>query len=183
MLVKFLKHPATVIATVALFVALGGGAAAYASGLINGSQIKNHSIPAKKLTKSAIQSLRGQRGPAGANGTPGAKGAKGDTGAPGSALAYAHVTGGGGVDAANSKNIASGNVSEVSTGLYCISGLSFTPHNVVVTVDFFNGGGTPTFTATLGAAGGCPAGTQVTVGTEDGSPGTFAARAFYVLLN
>ena len=45
---KQLKHPATIIASVALFLALGGGAVAYASGLINGSQIKNHSIPAKK---------------------------------------------------------------------------------------------------------------------------------------
>ena len=59
---KYLKHPATIIAMVALFIALGGGAAAYASGLISGSKIKNHSIPATKLTKSAIKSLRGKRG-------------------------------------------------------------------------------------------------------------------------
>ena len=59
---KGLKHPATVIAALALFVALGGGAA-LASGLISGSQIKNHSIATKKLTKKAIASLHGQRGP------------------------------------------------------------------------------------------------------------------------
>jgi hypothetical protein len=59
---KTLKHPATVIAVVALFAAFGGGGIAYASGLISGSQIKNHSIPVKKLTASAIKSLRGQRG-------------------------------------------------------------------------------------------------------------------------
>jgi hypothetical protein len=72
--VKLLKHPATVIASVALFLALGGGAAAYASGLISGSQIRNHSIPAKKLTKRAIRSLhgkRGLRGPAGPTGPQG----------------------------------------------------------------------------------------------------------------
>lgn len=83
---RFLKHPATVIATVALFVAIGGGTAAYASGLINGSQIKNHSIAAKKLTKSAISSLRGQRGPAGPAGPAGPtgpQGPKGDTGSTG----------------------------------------------------------------------------------------------------
>ena len=89
---RFLKHPATVIATVALFVAIGGGTAAYASGLINGSQIKNHSIAAKKLTNSAIKSLRGHRGPTGPAGATGAQGAtgsqgiqgpKGDTGATG----------------------------------------------------------------------------------------------------
>lgn len=63
-----LRHPATIIAAVAVFVSLGGGAAAYASGLISGSQIKNHSIPERKLTRSAIASLRGARGPAGPGG-------------------------------------------------------------------------------------------------------------------
>jgi hypothetical protein len=66
-----LRHPATIIAAVALLVSLGGGAAAYASGLISGSQIKNHSIAARKLTRSAIASLsgrRGARGPAGPGG-------------------------------------------------------------------------------------------------------------------
>jgi hypothetical protein len=58
---KHLKHPATIVATLALFVALAGGA--YASGLINGSQIKNHSIAAKKLTSSAITTIRGQQAP------------------------------------------------------------------------------------------------------------------------
>ena len=80
---RFLKHPATVIATVALFVAIGGGTAAYASGLINGSQIKNHSIAAKKLTKSAIKSLHGKRGPAGPQGATGATGAAGAQGSQG----------------------------------------------------------------------------------------------------
>ncbi len=49
--------PAFVIALIALFVALGGGAAAYASGLISGSQIKNRSIAEKKLTKGAINGI------------------------------------------------------------------------------------------------------------------------------
>jgi hypothetical protein len=80
--VKGLKHPATVIAALALFVALGGGAA-LASGLISGSQLKNHSIPAKKLTKKAIASLHGQRGPRGATGATGAAGVTGATGAQG----------------------------------------------------------------------------------------------------
>jgi hypothetical protein len=83
---KHLKHPATIIAAVALFVAFGGGAAAYASGLINGSQITNHSISAKKMTKSAVKSLhglRGKRGPAGPAGATGATGATGAAGATG----------------------------------------------------------------------------------------------------
>jgi hypothetical protein len=61
---KGLKHPATAIATLALFVALGG-TVAVASGVISGSKIKNHSIAEKKLTKAAINGLHGQQGPAG----------------------------------------------------------------------------------------------------------------------
>lgn len=80
---KQLRHPATVIAAAALFFAVGGGALAYASGLIPGSRIKNHSIPAKKLTKSAIKSLHGLRGPAGAPGATGPPGPKGATGSTG----------------------------------------------------------------------------------------------------
>lgn len=79
---KYLKHPATVIAALALFVALGGGAA-WASGLISGSQIKNHSIAEKKLTRKAIHALRGQRGPRGKRGATGSTGATGAAGAPG----------------------------------------------------------------------------------------------------
>lgn len=80
---KQLKHPATIIAALALFVAFGGGAAAYAAGLISGSQIKNHSIPAKKLTKKAMKQLKGNRGPAGPTGATGATGATGPTGPTG----------------------------------------------------------------------------------------------------
>jgi hypothetical protein len=80
---KFLKHPATVIATVALVIAVGGGTAAYASGLIDGSQIKNHSIAAKKLTKSALKSLRGKRGRTGPTGAAGAQGPQGPPGPQG----------------------------------------------------------------------------------------------------
>lgn len=82
---KPLKHPATIIAAIALFVALGGGAA-WASGLISGSQIKNHSIATKKLSKKAIKQLKGNRGPKGATGpagAPGAAGAPGVAGPPG----------------------------------------------------------------------------------------------------
>jgi hypothetical protein len=76
-----LRHPATIVAALALFVALSSGA--YATGLISGLQIKNHSIPATKLTASAIASLRGQRGPAGTTGPKGAQGVKGDQGPKG----------------------------------------------------------------------------------------------------
>jgi hypothetical protein len=68
---------------VALFVAVGGGTAAYASGLISGSKIKNHSIATKKLTKKAIKQLHGARGKTGPAGPAGAAGAPGATGPQG----------------------------------------------------------------------------------------------------
>lgn len=76
------KHPATIIALLALFVALGGGAAV-ASGLISGAQIENHTIAAKKLTKLAIKSLHGAHGPAGPTGPQGPPGPSGATGMQG----------------------------------------------------------------------------------------------------
>lgn len=50
--------PAFVISLIALFVALGG--TAYASGLISGKHIIDHSIPAKKLTTAAVNALQGR---------------------------------------------------------------------------------------------------------------------------
>lgn len=73
--------PAFAISIIALFVALGG--TAYASGLISGTQIKNHTIAKKKLTKSAILSLRGQRGPRGFAGPTGPSGLTGAAGSQG----------------------------------------------------------------------------------------------------
>jgi hypothetical protein len=74
--------PAFVVALIALFVGLGGGAA-LADGLISGKQLANHSIPEKKLTAKAIKALKGQRGPAGPQGARGAVGPQGTTGPQG----------------------------------------------------------------------------------------------------
>jgi hypothetical protein len=79
--------PSNVIATLALFVSLGSGA--YAATQLDGHTIKNHSIPAVKLTRSAVVALHGQRGPRGysgrngVNGTNGPQGAQGPQGATG----------------------------------------------------------------------------------------------------
>jgi hypothetical protein len=76
---------ALAVAVVALFVGAGGGAA-WASGLISGKQIVDHSIPERKLTAGAVKALRGQRGPAGPRGRrgdAGPQGHRGDTGARG----------------------------------------------------------------------------------------------------
>ena len=76
---KRLHRPgaAMVVALTALFVALGGTGVAATQGLIPGTQIKDHSIAAVKLTSNALKSLRGNVGPAGDIGPAGSTGVSG----------------------------------------------------------------------------------------------------------
>lgn len=89
-------QPATPIAIAALFVALGSSATAAVlltgkqirNGTITGADIKNRSIPPKKLTtlnfgQRAGQSLGGTQGPGGEQGPQGPPGADGMPGPPG----------------------------------------------------------------------------------------------------
>jgi hypothetical protein len=88
-----------VVAAIALFLAIGGSAAA-ASGMFSGSQIEPNSIPLNRLSGDARQALNqagprgqqgsqgddgqtGDRGKQGADGDRGAAGSKGETGATG----------------------------------------------------------------------------------------------------
>ena len=86
--VNGLKHPATIIALLALFSALGGGAA-LASGLISGRQIANHSIPEWKLTPRAVRNLQGGPRATGPQGPAGPRGPRG----PSAANALARASG------------------------------------------------------------------------------------------
>jgi hypothetical protein len=166
---------AAVVGVVTALAAGGGYAIASGSGTIHACVHKGtHILYTGKCQKGDKKLSWNKQGVAGTNGTNGTNG---------SALAYAHVFSAGAVDTGNAKNIAAANVSHPANGVYCISGLGFAPHNVVATVDWNNGGGVPTITATLGIGGGsgCPAGTQVTIGTGDSS--SLASRAFFVALN
>lgn len=69
--------PSLVVAIVALFVALSGVAVAGTTALINGSQIKDHTVGLSKLTPTAIAALRGHAGPAGRQGAAGPAGPSG----------------------------------------------------------------------------------------------------------
>jgi hypothetical protein len=78
--------PATVIACLALLIALSG--TSYAAirlpvNSVGSKQIKNSSIQRVDLGRKTIASLRGQRGPQGAQGIQGAQGSQGATGAAG----------------------------------------------------------------------------------------------------
>ena len=77
---------ANVMATAAVFIALGGGAHAafrLPANSVGTSQLKRHAVTRSKLDPGLLSALTGQRGKAGAPGAPGASGSKGDPGAPG----------------------------------------------------------------------------------------------------
>lgn len=61
-------------------MSLGGTAAAGTSALINGAQIKDHTIALKKLTPPAIAALLGRQGESGPAGDPGPAGPQGPPG-------------------------------------------------------------------------------------------------------
>jgi Collagen triple helix repeat (20 copies) len=141
---------ANVVASLALFLALGGGAYAVTKlpkNSVTSAQVKNGSLLAKDFKKGQLkrgaagtagpQGQRGLAGPAGAAGSAGAAGKDGTDGLPGadgSAKAYAGITSQGDV-LAGSKGITAANVTVHAFGEYCISGLSFTPRVAIVQPD------------------------------------------------
>ena len=51
---RFLPSPAMVVACIALFVAMGGSAAALATGVIDGREVKNYSLTGKDVKKDGL---------------------------------------------------------------------------------------------------------------------------------
>ncbi len=171
---------ANVTATLALVFAMSGGALAANHYLINST---------KQIKPSVLKSLKGAAGPAGSAGpagpagpagAAGAQGTQGPAGAPGSAVAYAHITGysnkatpgSGLLDAGNSKNVSA--VSEVKgeEGLYCVT-VAVPVHTVTGIADALFGGTSVAVTADFSYAallvgtGACPAGTTLIVVTAN----------------
>jgi hypothetical protein len=136
---------ANVIATIALFAALGGGA--YAAGTINGKSIVDHSITgkdikARSIPLTALKKIpQGAAGPAGPAGVAGPVGPAGPAGAPGTARAYGETAdGAGNLIAARSKNAT---VRHPEKGVYCITpgtGIDPASASLLATADFANAG-------------------------------------------
>lgn len=186
---------ANVTATLALFLALGGGAYAAVKlpkNSVGAAQIKKGAITPPKLAKSTIARFKGQKGDrgdkgdtgaTGAQGPQGAAGADGQPGPPGSALAYAHVNANGTFDPARSKNVLATEAFPSFTGIYCVS-FTVTPHNVSATlVGTGNNGQITAFFDP--STSGCVDGThayQIKVSTNDNA-GTGSARSFDIVVN
>jgi hypothetical protein len=167
------------LALLALFLALGGTSYAAAGAIlpknsVGSAQVINGSLQKLDLSTKARSALRGAngtqgvqgpQGPLGPAGPQGVAGPPGPPGSTGSAVAYAHINNDGTVDAANSKNVASANVGRPFDGIYCFSGLSFTPHAVAVTLGA-NGSAWAVF-ASLDDTSDCPSNGQLRIETRD----------------
>jgi hypothetical protein len=82
---------ANVIATVALFVALGGSSyAAFAlpKNSVGSRQLKSHAVTPKKVARSTVKLFKGQKGDRGPIGPPGIQGSTGSQGPTGPSNAY-----------------------------------------------------------------------------------------------
>jgi Collagen triple helix repeat (20 copies) len=182
-----------VIATLCLFLLLGGGTAYAAVHLAKNSvgskQIRNGAITPAKLSRSARSALVGSAGPKGARGptgaagakgvagATGAAGAKGAAGANGTALAYALIELEGKINPAQSMGMGAAVVTIPTKGELCIRGLPFTPHNVMATSQYDG----VVVSAFVGAYPECPAGTQVSIATEE--KGAKVSEPFMLLFN
>ena len=194
---------ANVMATIAVFIALGGSG--YAAAKINGKNIKNRSIAGAKLERSTLTGTEVKDGalrardfkrnelPAGAPGRPGApgpQGARGLQGAPGTALAFARVFADGSLDDSRSKNVNSTSKARFrgspTEGYYCIDA-TVAVNNVVAAVNAGSqanayaqglvGGGLPALSVE------CPNGTDATVRTVNAAIGVEQDAGIYVLMN
>jgi hypothetical protein len=153
-----LNH-ATVVAYLALFVALGGGAYAAISGIPDSSGVfhacVNRSSGALRVVKPGVAckpskkkngrvvfagefaTAWNQRGPAGLNGTNGTNGINGTNGAPGTARAYGVFRSNGVL--ANAKNASLGASHTPGSGMFCIAlaaGIDPATAVLVATPDF-----------------------------------------------
>ena len=145
-----------------------------------------------------VTTQKGERGERGEAGPQGERGERGEQGEAGSALAYAQITETGSVP--QSKNFEQAVVEEMggaAGGIFCISRLGFTPHNVTATLVSEEAARLGGIRASTGSVAreeaGCPVDTQITVETYEavtihGVHGfeveeVFAGQGFYIAIN
>lgn len=179
---------ANVMSSIAVFLVLGG--AAYAAHKIGSNEIKGNAITTGKIKKEAVTSTKIKN-----NAVTGAKVKDGSlTGSDINAstigtvpsatnatnaqpTSFAHVSAGGVLDGANSKNV--GKVTLINTSIYCFSGLPFTPRGGQATVDFKDSLFQFAQFGLGDDSGECPSGTQAFVFTLEGS--TAKPAGFFAL--
>jgi Collagen triple helix repeat (20 copies) len=197
---------ANVMATIAVFIALGGTSIAAVSlkrNSVKGKHIAANAVTSPKVADGSLlardfaggqlpqgdQGLQGPKGDEGAPGRPGEPGAPGTPGspgapgAPGSAVAYASVNSDGTFNPVGSKNITASSKRDTGVvgpfpGQYCLD-VSVPFEHVVATVHS-DSRGEISAGWTPGGRSGCPAGTDAHIITA-GSDGTEAGAHFSVI--
>jgi hypothetical protein len=145
--------PALIVAILALFVALGG--TVYAASSINGKLVKKNSLPGNRIKKNTVTGTQVKESSLGQ--VPSAVSAEtAKTATTANPAAYAHIFGNGAVDGSDTFNISSANVTHPEEGVYCLTGLSFTPHAVMAQVDSGDGPGVTETSVLLGNFIACP---------------------------
>jgi hypothetical protein len=203
--------PATLIALVALFVALGGSSYAalqVPKGSVATNQLKNNAVTSPKVRNNSLllRDFRASqrsllRGPQGERGPQGVAGAAGNVNtnlningsaaassafAPASASAFAHVNPNGTLDSANSRNVALR--ARPVPGAYCLDVTAAqTPQSVVATLDISaTGAATDKIRATVVPAVvnfNCPGTGADTLIDTTNAGGVGVTRGFYVVFN
>jgi hypothetical protein len=190
---------ANVVATLALFIALGG--ASYAAiklpkNSVGAKQLKRGAVTPPKLSKSAFDLLHGQpgnqgpegkQGPPGASGTDGTDGTNGTNGSNGTARAYAEVYPRAYGDCgefmpppqpcefARAKGIES--VTYTATGTYCVVAPGIDPSQEPAVVSVYEPGTTsPSGNASAMFRAACNNSTGFQVRTERIDPTTAMAE-------
>ena len=156
---------ANVTATLALVIATSTGGA-YAAATIGSNQIQNNAIKSRHIAKGNVETSDLHSGA-----VTGQKLGKGAVGqlrlAKGVAAARAYGTiWWPGTSVTNSRNLSLANVSHPGTGIYCISGLNFTPVLAVASsTNEWNAGRSDVsvWNADGAQTQGCPTGTQLEV--------------------
>lgn len=171
--------PAMIVATLALFVALGG--TAYA-----GLSIPANSVGSKQLRANAVTTKKIKHGAVtAAKINP--KGLTVPNAASAQAIAYAHVLSNGTLDTADSKNVSSASLASGEPGIYCLK-VTVPAVNATANVDI--GESQTVGYASVVLSGHdpendlgtfCPSGTNVAVITD--SNGGNTDLAFYISFN
>jgi hypothetical protein len=162
------RHPilsalsyANVMATAAVFLALGGGAYAamkLPTNSVGRQQIRRDAVNSAKVRNGSLLAADFRAGQlparaAGPKGDKGDPGANGRDGAPGVARAYAYIKPDGSLDTSRSSNVIAsvrGGNGSPTLGDYCIK-LGFTPKSVIATPRVFETGNAGGVTATASA--------------------------------
>ena len=149
---------ANTMATVAVFLALAGGAYAGLSiprNSVGTKQLKNDAVKSSKVRNGSLQRRdfgrnqipRGPQGPQGLPGATGQIGPQGPEGPAGNIPGFARVDADGTLhDVANNagfenppiqhKNVTDANIEHTpASGTYCFGGLPFTPRTAMVSID------------------------------------------------